>query len=72
MSYVTVVVSNGWDARPTFLRSKEIASLESFNPVIDRKVNQLFDDVLNEIVDFFLSATTKRENVFDVRRETSQ
>ncbi|KAK6743369.1 hypothetical protein RB195_010557 [Necator americanus] len=34
--------------RPTFLRSKEIACLESFNPVIDRKVNQLFDDVLNE------------------------
>ncbi|KAK6743858.1 hypothetical protein RB195_010888 [Necator americanus] len=58
--------------RPTFLRSKEIASLESFNPVIDRKVNQLFDDVLNEIVDFFLSATTKRENVFDVRRETKK
>ncbi|ETN68378.1 hypothetical protein NECAME_05652 [Necator americanus] len=39
----------GIKRRPTFLRSKEITCLESFNPVIDRKVNQLFDDVLNEI-----------------------
>ncbi|RCN33874.1 hypothetical protein ANCCAN_20295 [Ancylostoma caninum] len=49
---------------PRFLRAKDIASLDSFDEEIDRNVRQIFNGVLEQIVDFFLSSPPQREDVF--------
>ncbi|EYC31801.1 hypothetical protein Y032_0003g1247 [Ancylostoma ceylanicum] len=57
---------------PSFLRSKDIASLNSFDDQIDRSVRQIYDDVLGQIVDFFLSTPPQRQDVFRRKRSARQ
>ncbi|CAJ0598758.1 unnamed protein product [Cylicocyclus nassatus] len=49
-------------------RAKDLSILDAFDAEIDSNVNSVFNGVLEEITNFFLSSATLRENIFGLRR----